>query len=225
MSDSDESNLPILMVMLMGEQNIKRTTFAFCWKENAPADRLDYDSLMSAYLHNPECVCKGKLRVGDQDVMVKFMESACPEELPAIAEMACEDMDIFLLLFSYQDVNSLERIRSKWAPLIIRAVTKPRAMMLVGLRDNVRENYQEFEAMGESPFGESPVKDEMIQEVMREIGADCFVECCPKINYNIQEAMTRAVEIFLEVEQKGLEGKKGPGKHCGSQKSSKCNVA
>ena len=142
----------------------------------------------------------------------------------ALTQMAYQGTDIFLLLFSYEDVNSLESIRSKWAPQIFQAVYEPRAMVLVGLRGKVRENYQELEAMGESPFCESPIKDEMIQEVMRDIRAHCFVECCPQINYRVQVVLDRAVAIYLGVE--GLEGKKGPGKkHHGARKSSKCNVA
>ena len=128
---------------------------------------------------------------------------------------------------------------------IAENVKKPPSLVLVGVRGNVRENYQEHEAMGESPFGESPVKDEMIQEVMRDIGADGFVECCPQINYSVQEAMARAMSIGLEMKQKKFEGRKWPapiieqvklaakarekkndeaGEH-GARKSSKCNVA
>ena len=70
-------------------------------------------------------------------------------------------------------------------PEISQYVQERPVFVLVGVRGNVRENYQELEARGESPFGESPVTDEMIQAVMREIGADCFVECCPQINYRL----------------------------------------
>ena len=156
--------------------------------------------------------------------MLQFWDTAGQEEIENIRVQSYVGTDVFLLLFSCEDVNSLERMRSKWAPRIIQVVKNPRAMVLVGVRGNVRENYQEHEALGESPFGESPVKDEMIQKVMRDIRADCFIECCPKINYSVQEVMARAVAICLGVEQKGLEEKKGPGnKH--QRKTSKCNVA
>ena len=221
MSAGDEGEVPILKVMLVGDKDIGKTTFAFCWKEDAPAGLLEYERLYS-----DGDICKAKLNVGDQEVMVHVRDTAGQEALEAIVDMAYMETDIFLLLFSCEDVNSLERIRSKWAPRVFQVVKNPRAMVLLGVRGNVRENYQELEARGESPFGESPVKDEMIQKVMREIGADCFVECCPQINYSVQEAMARAVEIYLEVEQKGPEEKKGPGnKHRGTRKRSKCNVA
>ena len=209
----------MLKVLLVGDKNIGKITFAFCWKEDVPAGLLGYERLYSE-----GDVCKAKVSVGDQEVMVHLRDTSGQEELEAIVEMAYLETDIFLLLFSCEDVNSLERMRSKWAPRIIQVVKNPRAMVLVGVRGNVRENYQEHEALGESSFGESPVKDEMIQKVMRDIRADCFMECCPKINYSVQEVMARAVAICLGVEQKGLEEKKGPGnKH--QRKTSKCNVA
>ena len=42
----------------------------------------------------------------------------------------------------------------------------------------------------------------MIQKVMLEIGADCFMECCPQINYNVQEVMDRALTICLKKKSK-----------------------
>ena len=94
--------------------------------------------------------------------------------------------------------------------------------MLVGLRGNLRENYQELEALGESPFGKSPVTDEMVEEVMREIGADCRMECCPNINYNVQEVMTKAVAMGL---QKRKESSWAHSIIDGARKVSECNVA
>ena len=112
--------------------------------------------------------------------------------------MAYDNAGIFLLLFSYGDVSSLENIRSKWVPEVAECVATP--PVLVGT--------------GESPFGESPVKDGM------------RVEGCPEINCSVQEAMARALASGLEMKQKRVEGKKGPGKkHHGSRKSSNCNVA
>ena len=40
--------------------------------------------------------------------------------------------------------------------------------------------------------------DEMVEEVMQEIGADCRMECCPNINYNIQEVMTKVLAMGLQ---------------------------
>ena len=200
--------------MLAGDPNIGKTAFAYCWKNGAPLDPHGY---VPAFYEN----YKKKVRVGDQKVWLQIWDTAGQEEMENIRTMSYTNTDVFLLLFSYEDVNSLESIRSKWVPEISESVGKGPALVLVGVRGNVRENYQEHEARGESP-----VKDEMIQEVMREIGADCFVDCCPQINSSVQEAMARALAIGLEMKQQRLEGEKGSGKkHDDTPKSSKCNVA
>ena len=164
--------------------------------------------------------CFIKVMVGDQEVLVVIRDS--PEELESLRTIMYKDYDIFLLFFSYEDVKTLENVRSKWFPEIAQHVKKPPVLVLVGLRGNLRENYQELEALGESPFGKSPVTDEMVEEVMREIGADCRMECCPNINYNVQEVMTKAVAMGL---QKRKESSWAHSIIDGARKVSECNVA
>ena len=188
-------------VVLVGDGGTEKSAFAVCWQLDAPSDRLGY---IPTAFENYTC----KVRVGDQEVSTQLWNTAGLEEMENIRALSYPDTGIFLLLFSYEDVNTLENIRSKWVPEISQYVQERPVLVLVGVRGNVRENYQELEARGESPFGESPVKDEMIQKVMRDIGADDFMECCPKINYSVRDTMARAVAIFLKKRSKERKKKK-----------------
>ena len=122
------------------------------------------------------------------------------EEGDRLKYLAYQNTDIFLLFFSYDSVESLNNIRSKWAPEINSHCPKQRLFILVGVRTNVVEDYQVHEAMGESPFVDTPVREEMVREVMADIGAADFVDCCPLINHSVQHVVDRALEIFVEKE-------------------------
>ena len=189
-----------LTVMIVGDRPRESADFEFCWREDAP--------IPEDYIPTVVGECTRTVRVGDHEVMVERSTCFANEDARIFRVQSYVGTDVFLLLFSYEDVNSLESIRSKWVPEISQRVGKGPVLVLVGVRGNVRENYQEHEARGESPFGESPVKDEMIKKVMRKIGADCFMECCPRINYNIQETIARALTICLEKKSKERKKKK-----------------
>ena len=222
-----------MKAVLVGDNGREKTSFARCWAEcSHPDEPESIPDVFDGYETN--------VKVGDQQVTLQLWDTAGQEAFPKLRPLMYVNMDIFLLLFSYEDVSTLESICSKWVPEIAQAVDRPLVLALVGLRGNVRDNYQELEAMGESPFGESPVKDEMVKEVMQEIGADCFMECCPQINYSVQDMMSRVAAIGLEMQQKKCKGRKWPEsiieskgdapeggekKHHGARKKSKCNVA
>ena len=87
--------------------------------------------------------------------MLQFWDTAGQEEIENIRVQSYVGTDVFLLLFSYEDATTLESIRSKWVPEISQSVGKGPVLVLVGVRGNVRENYQEHEARGESPGGDA----------------------------------------------------------------------
>ena len=151
MSESDKRNLPSLKVVLVGDEGSEKTAFGYCWKNDAPLDpnRPYPNGYIPTFYEN----YKKKGKIGDQEVWLQIWDTAGQEDLENIRTLSYSNTDIFLLLFSHEDVNSLERIRSKWAVEIAEHVKKPPALVLVGIRGNVRENYQEHEAMGETKRG------------------------------------------------------------------------
>lgn len=69
--------------------------------------------------------------------------------------------------------------------------------MLVGIGSKLRDDYQTHEAMGECPFRDSEVNDEMAREVATEIGANCCVYCCIDSNHQVQMVVEKALEILV----------------------------
>ena len=187
--------------MLVGDGNTHKTEFAFVWHRREGLEHF------TTYIPTTFENYMGDVRIGERDFLLHLWDTAGQEEMENIRSLAYDGTDIFLLFFSYDSVESLNNIRSKWAPEINSHCPKQRLFILVGVRTTVIEDYQVHEAMGESPFVDAPVTDEMVREVMAAIGAAGFVECCPLTNYSIQIVVEKALEIFVEKKRKWWQRK------------------
>ena len=174
----------------MGDECTKKTAFAVCWQTGESLEQLSEFPLIFENHHGP-------VKVGDQEVLLHMWDTHTDHD-NRFREISYHKQDVFLVFFSYDSVESLNNIRSKWAPEINSYCQKQPLFILVGVRTNVVEEYQVHEAMGESPLVDTPVREEMVREVMADIGAADFVDCCPLINHSAQHVVYRALEIFVE---------------------------
>ena len=189
-----------LKIVLVGDNDRHKGAFALVWYTGKSLER---------HAHIPTIFenFQSQVRVCDRDFLLNVWGTVAHEEGDRLKYLAYQNTDIFLLFFSYDSVESLNNIRSKWAPEINSHCPKQRLFILVGVRTTVIEDYQVHEAMGESPFVDAPVTDEMVREVMAAIGAAGFVECCPLTNYSIQIVVEKALEIFVEKKRKWWQRK------------------
>ena len=181
-----------LKIVLVGDGDTHKTEFAVVWHRREGLEHF------TTYIPTTFENYMGDVRIGERDFLLHLWDTAGQEEVENIRTLAYDGTDIFLLFFSYDSVESLNNIRSKWAPEINSYCQKQPLFILVGVRTNVVEEYQVHEAMGESPFVDTPVREEMVREVMADIGAADFVDCCPLINHSVQQVVDRALEIFVE---------------------------
>ena len=183
--------------VLVGDACTGKTSFAFSWETRTATEHVEYvPTIFDGTKDSP-------VDVGDRKFLLTMLDMSGQEEMDNLRILSYCNADIFLLFFSYDSLESLNSIRSKWVPEITSCFGKriKRAVfMLVGVRFNVCEDYRVLEAMGESPFRDSPVTDEMVQEVIADIRADCFMECCPLINHSVQMVVDKALEILVEKE-------------------------
>ena len=190
-------------IVLVGDYCVKKAEFAHCWTNNSAITKDDYHP---AIFEN----FTGEFRSSDRQIVVQMVDTTGQEELDVIRHISYAYMDICLLLFSYDSVESLENIRDRWAPEVLEYVKHRPVMMLVGIGSDLREDYQLREAMGESPFRESTVKDEMVQKVVADIGADRCVYCCVDSNHQVQMVVDKALEIFVARAEGRAKAKKKP---------------
>ena len=135
-------------------------------------------------------------------------DTSAQEDYEKLRRLLYLSTDIFLLFFLDDSVESLENIRSLWAPDLGEYAKPPTVLILVSIAS---EDYRLREAMGGSPFGGA--SDEMVQQVMADIGADHCLPCCVDSVDHVQMVVEKALEIFLarkDGKYKETQAKKKP---------------
>ena len=201
-------------IVLVGDRSVGKTDFAHCWARNSAIKEDDYHPTI--FSEDSCIVC-----IGGRQIEVSMWDTAGQEDYPKLMAGSLQAMDIGLLLFSYANPMSLENIRDRWAPLVFEHAKHRRVLMLVGIGSDLREDYQLREAMGECPFRESEVEDEMVQKVVADIGADRCVYCCLDSNHQVQMVVEKALELFVARVEEEAKEKKKPKKKKDKKKEKK----
>ena len=151
-----------------------------------------------------------RVKVGDQELSLNVWNTAGQECYSSLTSIYCQSSDICLVCFSYDSVESLEHASSMWVPQLREQVGPSAVVMLVGIGFKLaREDYEMLEAVGESAFGDCPVKEEMVQKAIADIGADGFMYCCSQMKGSIKMVVEKAAGIYLEKQKEmGIETEK-----------------
>ena len=184
-------------VLLLGDECTKTSSFALHWMTPEGSIPVISDTY------------KGSVNVSGQELLLELSDTDCSTDFAALREMSYLDLnpDIVLLFFSYDSVESLEHVPSIWVPEITETVGRPLVFMLVGVGFKLMdEDYELLEAMGECPFGDCPVKNEMVQKVIADIEADGFMYCCKDMKRSFEKVVDKAAEIYMK--KKEAETKK-----------------
>ena len=150
------------------------------------------------------------VKVGDQELLLNVWDTAGQERFHSATLMYCRSSDICLVCFSYDSVESLEHASAMWVPQLREQVGPSAVVMLVGIGFKLaREDYEMLEAVGESAFGDCPVKEEMVQKVIADTDVDGFMYCCSQMKDSVNMVVEKAAEIYLEKQKEmGIETKK-----------------
>ena len=188
--------------LLLGDECTKKSSFALCWTtNNTPGEYI------------PSCFdnYEASLQVGDQELLINLWDTAGQRDYAKLRPLSYPGTDVVLMFFSYDSVESLENVSSYWVPEVTEHIGRPLVLILVGTSEKlVREDHEVLEARGESPFGEYPVKHEMVEKVMEDIGPDAFMYCSTRDSVTTNRVVYKAAEIYLEKkkQEKGEAKKK-----------------
>ena len=188
-------------VVLVGDTCTQKTSFVLDLL--GPGSSSEEHTVGTAFVTFP-------IKVGDQELSLNVWDTAGQERYRSLAPMYFRLGDIWLVCFSYDSVESLEHVSSVWAPQIRGQVSPSAVVMLVGIGFKLaREDYEMLEAVGESAFGDCPVKEEMVQKAIADIGADGFMYCCSQMKDSIKMVVEKAAGIYLEKQKEmGIETEK-----------------
>lgn len=202
-----------MKIVLVGDRCTKKTAFAHCWRTKSVIGKDDYCPTIA---DNYSCT----VSVGGQQIWVQMWDTSGQEDYKKLRPLSYVCTDIFLLFFLDDSVDSLDNIRSVWAPEVLEYAKPPTVLILVCIAS---EDCILREAMGQSPFGDA--SHEMVQQVMADIGADHCLSCRLDIVNEVDMVVEKALEIFLaRVEEEAkpkVEAKKKPKKKKEKKKKEK----
>ena len=188
-------------IVLVGDRCTKKAAFAHCWQTKSAIVKDDY---CPAGADNYSCT----VFVGGQQIEVQMWDTSGQEDYKKLRPLSYVCTDIFLLFFLDDSVDSLDNIRSVWAPEVLEYAKPSTVLILVSIAS---EDCILREAMGQSPFGDA--SHEMVQQVMADIGADHCLPCCVDSVDHVQMVVEKALEIFLarkDGKYKKIQAKKKP---------------
>jgi len=133
--------------------------------------------------------------IDGKEVSVSLWDTAGQEELASLRSLSYPDTDIFLLCFSLVDETSLRSAEEKWYPEITEKCAEAK-IFVVGTKSDLLQ--------GGNNNNEGVPTREMIDRVVRKIGAVGYKSCSAKMQEGIGEVFDEAIRqaLFARVKSK-----------------------
>jgi Ras-related C3 botulinum toxin substrate 1 len=133
--------------------------------------------------------------VEDMEVNVEMWYPSNGEEYKKLRPLGYPDTDLFILCFSLVLPSSLEEVQKEWLPEV-KEHCPDTPYILVGLLSDSRDSFEKH-AEEYREKGWEPVPTAKGEEMKEAIGAQAYVECGARINYNVKKVFHTAIKIVL----------------------------
>jgi small GTP-binding protein len=138
--------------------------------------------------------------VNGKVVNLNLWDTAGQDDYDRLRPLSYPQTDVFLVLFSVTSHVSLENVKSKWAPEVIKNC--PGApILLVGTKADLR--YDEQFKISMQHRGLRMVEQEEGHRVAREIGARAYLECSALTQDSLKLVFDEAIKAALEKKHEG----------------------
>lgn len=156
--------------------------------------------------------------VDNTPISLQLWDTAGQEDYSKLRPLSYPGTDVFLVCFSLVSKVSLENVKNVWIPEISEACPDV-PFVLVGLKSDLRDGYSKEKEGEYKSNGWQPIPSELGEQMKKEIGAKCYIECSALKQYNLKEVFDTAVKIVIRPQNKKTENAdpKDPN-------HSKCNI-
>jgi Ras-related C3 botulinum toxin substrate 1 len=149
--------------------------------------------------------------VVDGETVNVTLVNAPDEDSKKLHPLIYSEADVFFVVFSLVEPDTLENVQNVWVPEIREHYpTKP--YILVGTNSDLRDSFTQ-QADEHRSNGWEPIPTSRGEEVKNAIGAQAYIECSTKKQYNVYEAFGTAIRIVLHPptpdQKKGNQSKDG----------------
>jgi small GTP-binding protein len=133
--------------------------------------------------------------VEDQQINLQLWDTAGQEDYKKIRPLSYPETDVFVICFSLIAPTSLENVQNMWVPEVKEhCPTTP--YILVGMKSDLRDQFTQHTDEYRSK-GLEPVAASKAEEMKRVIGAQTYIECSARIQYNLKEVFEAAIKVVL----------------------------
>jgi small GTP-binding protein len=137
--------------------------------------------------------------VEDQQINLQLWDTAGQEDYKKLRPLSYPQTDVFVLCFSLVGPTSLENIQNMWVPEVKEHCPNT-PYILVGMKSDLRDQFpqhaDEYKSKGMEPI--PPTKGEEMKKV---IGAQAYIECSARMQYNLKEVFESAIKVVLHPPQ------------------------
>ena len=133
--------------------------------------------------------------VEDQQINLQLWDTAGQEDYKKLRPLSYPQTDVFVLCFSLVNPTSLENIQNMWVPEVKEHCPQT-PYILVGMKSDLRDQFSQH-ADEYRQKGMEPVASQKGEEMKKTIGAQDYIECSARMQYNLKEVFESAIKVVL----------------------------
>jgi small GTP-binding protein len=137
--------------------------------------------------------------VEDQQINLQLWDTAGQEDYKKLRPLSYPQTDVFVLCFSLVGPTSLENIQNMWVPEVKEHCPNT-PYILVGMKSDLRDQFAQHADEYKSK-GMEPVPSQRGEEMKKVIGAQAYIECSARMQYNLKEVFESAIKVVLHPPQ------------------------
>ncbi|ESO94121.1 hypothetical protein LOTGIDRAFT_118856 [Lottia gigantea] len=137
----------------------------------------------------------GCVKVAGRKIDLEIMDSIQQESCAELCHNTFNDTDVFVVCFSVVQPDSLENVQKHWIPHI-KNMAPETPFVLVGTQADLRQ--ADFLLTELHQQGKEFISQSDADEMARNLGATCYVECSPGVEKQVRQILNRALATVIQ---------------------------
>jgi small GTP-binding protein len=133
--------------------------------------------------------------VEGQQINLQLWDTAGQEDYKKLRPLSYPQTDVFIICFSLVAPTSLENVQNIWVPEVEEHCPNT-PYILVGMKSDLRDQFSEHADEYKAKGWES-VASSKSEEMKKTIGAQEYVKCSARIQYNLKEVFEATIKVVL----------------------------
>lgn len=143
--------------------------------------------------------------IDGEPIKLGLWDTAGQAEYDRLRPLSYPQTEVFLCCFSVVSPESFHNVKDKWIPEIMHHSPKGILIILVGTKDDLRDDPHVLDELHER--NQNPISLGQGQKLAKDVGAIRYIECSAATQSGIQELFDYAIRSVLDPPGAKLEAK------------------